>query len=243
MDDSRDGLHLAHALPDGDALLACGKIAVHISPHGLDADGDGRGALQRLHERLIFLHVAGELFRQLRQGFSLRLGYVEYGDDLVHGDLDGLFLHDRVAVGVQHGELGVRVQLRFLDLLLVRRGRNDLDALFALPDISSEIVPPFVEAGHMSGVGLLHVDQHDVVDAVSVEPAHGGKVLPVLIRLEQLPDAGFNAVGDLFQPRFVLLGVALFFCHFDAPFQIKMRPCSGRWCPGQGRCVEKVTAF
>ena len=28
--------------------------------------------------------------------------------------------------------------------------------------------------------------------------------------------------------RFVLLGVALFFCHFDAPFQIKMCPCSGK---------------
>ena len=63
----------------------------------------------------------------------------------------------------------------------------------------------------MGGVGALHIDEHGVVDRVAVKAAHGGKVLPVLIALEQLLDAVFDAVNDLPHPVFV----GLFFSHDD----------------------------
>ena len=63
----------------------------------------------------------------------------------------------------------------------------------------------------MGGVGALHIDEHGVVDRVAVKAAHGGKVLPVLIALEQLLGAIFDAVNDLPHPVFV----GLFFSHDD----------------------------
>ena len=63
----------------------------------------------------------------------------------------------------------------------------------------------------MGGVGALHIDEHGVVDRVAVKAAHGGKVLPVLIALEQLLDAIFDAVNDLPHPVFA----GLFFSHDD----------------------------
>ena len=63
----------------------------------------------------------------------------------------------------------------------------------------------------MGGVGALHIDEHGVVDRVAVKAAHGGEILPVLIALEQLLDAGFDAVNDLPHPVFV----GLFFSHDD----------------------------
>ena len=65
----------------------------------------------------------------------------------------------------------------------------------------------------MRGVGALHIDQHGIVDAVLMKPAHSGKVLLVLFALKKLLDAGLYAVGNVFQPGLVLLGVTLFFCH------------------------------
>ena len=63
----------------------------------------------------------------------------------------------------------------------------------------------------MGGVGALHIDEHGIIDRVAVKAAHGGKVLPVLIALEQLLDAIFDAVNDLPHPVFA----GLFFSHDD----------------------------
>ena len=53
------------------------------------------------------------------------------------------------------------------------------------------------------------MNEHDIVQGVAVEPAHGGKIPPVLIAVEKLPDALLNTIGDFFQPVLV----ALFFSH------------------------------
>ena len=63
----------------------------------------------------------------------------------------------------------------------------------------------------MGGVGALHIDEHGIIDRVAVKAAHGGEILLVLIALEQLLDAIFDAVNDLPHPVFV----GLFFSHDD----------------------------
>ena len=63
----------------------------------------------------------------------------------------------------------------------------------------------------MGGVGALHIDEHGIVDRVAVKAAHSGEILPVLIALEQLLDAVFDAVNDLPHPVFA----GLFFSHDD----------------------------
>ena len=48
------------------------------------------------------------------------------------------------------------------------------------------------------GIRLLGVDQHDIVQGIPVEPAHGGEVVAVAVTLKQFHDAFFNASRDLF---------------------------------------------
>ena len=103
MDGGADRLHLAHALADSDALIVQRKVAVHILRHLLKDDWNRRGALQRLHEHLVVLHISGEVCRKLRKGLALGLLHIEYHDRLVHGNLYRLFLHDGVPIFVSHG--------------------------------------------------------------------------------------------------------------------------------------------
>ena len=202
MDSGGNRLHLAHALTDGDALFVRGKIAVHVCRHLLKSQRHRRGAFQRLHENLIILDVALQIRSKHRQGLSVRLAHIKDGHDLIHGDFDLFFLHDSVTVRVQQRRFRVRVELCFLDFLFEWRRCNDLDAFFALHDIAGKLIVPLVEARDQRCVGLLHIDEHGVVDAVLVEPAHGAQVLSVLVGLEQLLDAGFDALGDFLQPVF-----------------------------------------
>lgn len=117
MGDLMDGggyrLHLAHALPQRDALEFGAEIAVHIRRQRLELHRHGRGTAQRLHERLVVLNAAGQVGdgagHALRQGLSVRLGVVEHLYRTEHGYFNFLFLGDDFAVRVQNGQLGVRV--------------------------------------------------------------------------------------------------------------------------------------
>ena len=204
-------LHLAHTGADGDALLLNAEKSVCVMRNGLYLYGDGRGAAQRLHENLILLHIAAQIGGKLGQGLSRSLRHVKDGYHLEHGNTDFLFLNDGLAVRIQHRRGGFRVGLDFLDLFLIGRGSDDADTFFTFQDVPAELIAPLVEARHMGGVGALHIDEHGVVDRVAVKAAHGGKVLPVLIALEQLLDAIFDAVNDLPHPVFA----GLFFSHDD----------------------------
>ena len=201
-------LHLTHAGVDGDALIFIIVIAVHAG-HILHEDRHRRAALHSLHEDLIILHIAGKIGGKLREGLTLCLAHIKNRDRFVHRNPDLFFLHDGLAVSIQHGELGIRVELCFFDFLLVRRRGNDLDAFFAFQHIAPKLISPFVETGNDGGVRLLHIDEHGIIDAVLVEPAHGAKIILVLFAFKQLFNTIFNAVGDLFEP--VLIG--LLFCH------------------------------
>ena len=207
MGDLMDGgayrLHLTHTGADGDALRLNAEKSVRIPRNGLYLHRNGRSAAQRLHENLILLHIAAQISGKLGQGLSRSLRHIKDGYHLEHGDTDFLFLNDGLAVRIQHRRIGFRVGLDLLDLFLIGSGSDNADTFFAFQDVPAELIAPLVEARHMGGVGALHIDEHGVVDRVAVKAAHGGKVLPVLIALEQLLDAVFDAVNDLPHPVFV----------------------------------------
>ena len=211
MDGGAYGLHLAHTGADGDALLPDAEKAVRIACNRLYLHGNGRSTAQRFHENLILLHIAAQIGGKLGQRFALRLGHIKYRHRLIHGNFDFFFFHDGVPVCIQQRCFGIRITLDFLNLFLIRRGRDDLDALFALLHISAELVAPLVKACHMSGIRALHIDEHGVVDGVVVKTAHGGEVLPVLVAFKQLFDALLDTVNNLPHPVFV----GLLFSHDD----------------------------
>ena len=200
MGDLMDGggyrLHLAHTLPQRDALGFGAEIAVHIGGQRLYLHRHGRGAAQRLHERLIILHAFGQ-------------GVVEHLDRAEHGDFDFLFLGDDFAVRIQNGQLGVRVELFLLDFLLIRRGRDDGDALLAPQHMAGELVPPAVVARHKCGVRALQVDERLIVEGIIVKPAHGSQVIAVLFHVagfKDVADTRLDAVGDLLELFSVFTG-------------------------------------
>ena len=215
MDGGGNGLHLAHACPDGDALLVRREIPVHVGGHRLHGERHRRGPAQGLHESLVVLDIPGQGGRQLRQGLAVRLAHIKHLHRAEHGDLNFPFLHDRLALCVQDGGLGVRVQLLFLNLFLEWRGRNDGNAVFAALHMTLKLIFPLVVPGHQRGVRLLHIDEHGVVDGVAVEPGHHGEVAHILFTLEQFLDALLNALGN-FPQSFPVGG---FLSHdFHSPF-------------------------
>ena len=179
--------------------------------NGLYLYRNGRSAAQRLHENLILLHIAAQISGKLGQGLSRSLRHIKDGYHLEHGDTDFLFLNDGLAVRIQHRRIGFRVGLDLLDLFLIGSGSDNADTFFAFQDVPAELIAPLVEARHMGGVGALHIDEHGIIDRVAVKAAHGGEILLVLIALEQLLDAIFDAVNDLPHPVFA----GLFFSHDD----------------------------
>ena len=199
MDSGGNSLHLAHTFPNGDPLLLGGEIAVHIGCHWLKFDGDRGGAAQGFQKSLIVWNRTGQAGGQLRQGLAVRLAHIEHLHRAEHGDFDFLFLHDRLAVCVQNGSLGVRVALHFLDFLFVGRRGNDGDAMLALFHMAFKLVFPFVEPGHQGSVRALHIDEHGVVDGIAVELRHDRQVARILLAFKQLLDSLFDTRRDFLQ--------------------------------------------
>ena len=212
MDQGGYGLYLAHALPDGDGLILWTEKAVHLGGQGLEGDRDRGGTAQRLHKNLVLLNIAGQTGGKLGQRPAGGLRHVEHLHRLEHRDIDLLFLDDGVAVLVQQGRFGVRIQLDFLHLFLKRSRGDDGDAVFTLPNMTAKLLLPLFKAGHQRGVWLLHIDEHGVVEAVPVEPAHHGEILPVAVTFKQLRDTLLDAVSDFLQP--FLIGFTFWIiCH------------------------------
>ena len=154
MDAGAYGLDLAHPLPDGDALGGGAEKAVHVVLHRLDGQGNRRSAPQGLHESLVMLDIPEQVGGKLGQRLSLGLCVVKHFDGPESGDFNFLFLHHHFAVGVQHRGLGVRVELLFLDFLLVRCGGNNRNAMFAPLHMALKLLP-LVVTGHFGRVRAL----------------------------------------------------------------------------------------
>ena len=200
VDGGADGLHLAHTLPDGDALAVCTEIAVHVRCHGLESDWDRRGPAQGLHKYLVLPHVTGEVLRQLREGLAVGLRDIEHRHRAEQGHLELLFLHNDVAVLVQHGCFSVRVNLLPFHLSDDGGGRNDVNGLLSPVDMPPELLPPLLGAGYTGGIGQLHLDEKDISGRVVVKARHGGQVFRVLPAVEYFADALLQLAGQILHP-------------------------------------------
>ena len=204
--DSRlDGLQLAHALLDGNAVVEQMKVAVRPALDVLKPDWHRGSLLQRLEKILVVLHAAGQFIHgNGRQRFALGLADIEHGNHLKGRNLHRLFFRQRLSILIQN-RLALFVQLFHLLLDLVGRGSKNLDALFALFHGTVERVFPLVEAGHQ--LSALHGDQQGVVEAVIVEFCHRGKVSFVAVTVEQLLNARFQPVRNFFHSLYAVLAV------------------------------------
>ena len=154
MDAGAYGLDLAHPLPDGNALGGGAEKAVHVVLHRLDGQGDRRSAPQSLHKSLVVLDIPEQVSGKLGQRFPFGLCVVKYFDRPESGDFDFLFLHHHLAVGVQHRGLGVRIELLFLDFLLVGCGGDNRNAMFPPLHMALKLLP-LVVTGHFGRVRAL----------------------------------------------------------------------------------------
>ena len=182
MDGCLDGLQLAHALLDGNAVVEQMKVPVRPALDVLKPDGHRGCLLQCLEKILVVLHAAGQFIHRDRgQRFALGLADIEHGHHLESRNLHRLFFRQRLAVLVQN-RLALFVQLFHLLLDLVGRRSKNLDAFFALFHSAVERVFPLVEAGHQ--LPALHGDQQGVVETVIVEFCHRGEVGFVAVTVE-----------------------------------------------------------
>ena len=158
-------------------------------------------------------HVAGERHGEVRQRLTFCLGNVKdrYGLEIVGNSSDRLFLGHDISVLIQHGSLRVGIEDGLLDFFHGRCGREDLDALLALFDVTPEFVLPGVEACHLRRIRALHMNQDLIIDGIAVKPAHGRKVAREAVTLKELPYSGLDAVCDLLDP--FLIGLFCWFWH------------------------------
>ena len=192
----RNRLHLTHALTNGNFLMIGRKIAVRIGGHCFKSNRHRCAAAQGLHECLIIWHIAGKGGSKLRQRFPVGLAYIKDLDRAKHGDFDFFFLCDDLSVFIQNRSLGIRVQLLFLDFLLIRCGGDDGNAMLALFYMTLKLVFPLIVSGYQSGVRLLHIDEHGVVYRIAVEAGHNGQIAHILFTLKQFFDALLDAICD-----------------------------------------------
>ena len=204
--DSRlDGLQLAHALLDGNAVVEQMKVAVRPALDVLKPDGHRGCLLQCLEKILVVLHAAGKpIYRDRGQRFALGLADIEHGHHFERRNLHRLFFRQWLAVLVQN-RLALLVQLFHLLLDLVRRRSKDFDAFFALFYGAVERVFPLVEARHQ--LSALHGNQQGVVETIIVEFCHRGEVGFVAVTVKQLLNPCFQPVRNFFHSLCAIFAV------------------------------------
>ena len=200
-----DGLQLAHALLNCNAVVEQMKVPVRPALYVLKPDWHRGSLLQRLEKILVVLHAAEQFIHRDRgQRFALGLADIEHGNHLKGRNLYRFFFGQRLAVLVQN-RLALFVQLFHLLLHLIRRRGKDFDAFFAFLHGAVERVLPLVEARHQ--LPALHGDQQGVVEAVIVEFRHRGEVGFVAVAIEQLLNARFQPVRDFFHALYAVFAV------------------------------------
>ena len=225
MDGGRYGLHLAHTAADNDLLIFQVKISVHLTVYIFNRNGNRRAAAQCFHKGLIIRYISGEVMRQPRKGLSFGLTDIKDRYRTIHGNLNRPFLHNDAPVSVQHRELRIRIELFLFGFLLKWRRRNNPDTAFTAEDVSVKLSFPPVETGDQRSVRLLHVNQHLIVDAVTMKSAHGIQVLRIAFRLEQILNTILNAGDDLLEPVLIILGFS-HRCSFLKKRSTKLKPCA-----------------
>ena len=201
MDQGLDRLHFTHAFLQGDPLL--GRVIIPFGS-GFDlfkADRYRTDVFQCGQQPAVTVHPAGKLIHAQRRKFlSFCLTDIKNRCDPEGRIFDLNGFRDRFTLRVQLRSAGCRIQDFPFLLCLVGRRCDDLDSLFSLLHMTLVLFLPGLITGDQCGVRLLHGDQQRIVQGVIVELGHRGKVSLVGLALKQGGDAGFQLIGDGFDP-------------------------------------------
>ena len=223
-----DRLDFAHTLLNGNAAFNRREESLCTARNILKGNGDGRFLLERIEERLVVLDGAFQFIDDdVRKLLAVRLGNIEDTDHLEGRTQNLNRFCDSLPICADHRLLRHGVNLLTLFLRLVRRGCKNLDALFALHDLTVKVALPRGITGNIGCLRLLHRNEQRVVEGIVVELGHRAEIFLEPLGFKKLLDALFQLVRD-----FADLLCIFVFSHLKPPFLI----CSGQKQTPSGIC-------
>ena len=211
-----DRLDFAHALLNGNTAFNRREESLCAARNILKGNWDGRLLLERIEERLVVLDGAFQLIDDdVRKLLAIRLGNIKDTHHLEGRTQNLDRFRDSLSVCADHRLLRQRVNLLALFLRLVRRGCKNLDALFALHDLTVKVALPRGITGNIGCLRRLHCNEQRVVEGIVVELGHRAEIFLEPLGFKQLLDALFQLVRD-----FADLLCIFVFSHLKPPFLI-----------------------
>ena len=211
-----DRLDFAHALLNGNAAFNRREESLCTARNVLKGNRDGRFLLERIEERLVVLDGAFQLIDDdVRKLLAVRLGNIKDTHHLEGRTQNLNCFCDSLPICADHRLLRRGVNLLTLFLRLVRRGCKNLDALFALHDLTVKVALPRGITGNIGCLRLLHRNEQRVVEGIVVELGHRAEIFLEPLGFKKLLDALFQLVRD-----FADLLCIFVFSHLKPPFLI-----------------------
>ena len=211
-----DRLDFAHALLNGNAAFNRREESLCAARNVLKGNRNGRLLLERIEERLVVLDGAFQLIDDdVRKLLAIRLGNIKDTHHLEGRTQNLDRFRDSLSVCADHRLLRQRVNLLALFLRLVRRGCKNLDALFALHDLTVKVALPRGITGNVGCLRLLHRNEQRVVEGIVVELGHRAEIFLEALGFKKLLDALFQLVRNFAD----LLCISVF-SHLKPPFLI-----------------------
>ena len=225
---SLDRLDFAHALLNGNAAFNRREESLCTARNVLKGNRDGRFLPERVEERLVVFDGAFQLIDDnVRKLLAVRLGDIEHAHHLEGRTQDLNRFRDSLPICADHRLLRRGVNLLTLFLHLVRRGCKNLDALFALHDLTVKAALPRGITGNIGCLRFLHRNEQRVVEGIVVELGHRAEVFLEPLGFKKLLDALFQLVRNLADLLCIFV-----FSHLKPPFLI----CSGQKKTPSGIC-------
>ena len=211
-----DRLDFAHALLNGNAAFNRREESLCTARNVLKGNRDGRFLLERIEERLVVFDGAFQLIDDdVRKLLAVRLRDIKDTHHLKGRTQDFDCFRDSFSICADHRLLRQRINLLTLFLRLVRRGCKNLDALFALHDLTVKVALPRGITGNIGCLRLLHRNEQRVVEGIVVELGHRAEIFLEPLGFKKLLDALFQLVRD-----FADLLCIFVFSHLKPPFLI-----------------------
>ena len=211
-----DRLDFAHALLNGNAAFNRREESLCTARNVLKGNRDGRFLLERIEERLVVFDGAFQLIDDdVRKLLAVRLGNIKDTHHLEGRTQNLNRFCDSLPICADHRLLRRGVNLLTLFLRLVRRGCKNLDALFALHDLTVKVALPRGITGNIGCLRLLHRNEQRVVEGIVVELGHRAEIFLEPLGFKKLLDALFQLVRD-----FADLLCIFVFSHLKPPFLI-----------------------
>ena len=216
MNGGLDRLDFAHALLNGNAAFNRREESLCAARNILKGNGDGRLLLERIEERLVVFNRAFQLIDDnVRKLLAVRLGNIKDAYHLEGRTQNLDRLRDSLSICADYRFLRQRINLLTLFLCFVRCGCKNLDALFALHDLTVKVALPRGITGNIGCLRLLHRNEQRVVEGIVVELGHRAEIFLEPLGFKQLLDALFQLVRNFAD----LLCISVF-SHLKPPFHV-----------------------